>query len=260
MQFCSIISGSSGNCLFVKENDTAILIDCGLSGKAAESALSMHGISMADISGVLITHEHIDHTKGAGVMARKFKKNVYITKSTYRALPRSVGIIPEDRLHFISEKPFTIGCLSVAPFKTSHDACDPHGFAVSANGKKICIATDTGIITDGMTEHLAGCDFAFIESNHDLAMLKNGPYPPELKRRILSEFGHLPNTEAAQLSVWLAEKGTKRIMLGHLSGENNTEEIALATTKNALSRAGFEDAAANLSVASRVFPSELIEF
>lgn len=260
MQFCSIISGSSGNCLLVKNKDTSVLIDCGLSGKATESALSMYGISITDISGVLITHEHIDHTKGVGVMARKYKRNLYITKNTYRALPQTVGVIPENKLHFISEKPFSIGGLTVTPFKTLHDACDPHGFSISAGKKKICIATDTGMITNEMTENFVGCDFAFIESNHDLTMLKNGSYPPELKRRILSEFGHLPNTEAAQLSVWLAEKGTKHIMLGHLSGENNTEEIALATTKNALSRAGFEDAAANLSVASRVFPSELIEF
>ena len=259
MQFCSILSGSSGNCLFVCDRNTSILIDCGLSGKATESGLAVHGISIDTIDGVLVTHEHIDHTKGIGVLARKYKKKIYITKKTFSALPASVGNIPENMLCFISNQAFQIGNLNITPFETSHDACDPHGFSVTGE-KKICIATDTGIVTSGMTENLCGCDFAFVESNHDLTMLKNGSYPPELKRRILSEFGHLPNTEAAQLSVWLAEKGTNRIMLGHLSGENNTEEIALATTKNALSRAGFEDAAANLSVASRVFPSELIEF
>ena len=259
MQFCSILSGSSGNCLFVRDRNTSILIDCGLSGKATESGLAVHGISIDTIDGVLVTHEHIDHTKGIGVLARKYKKKIYITKKTFSALPASVGNIPENMLCFISNQAFQIGNLNITPFETSHDACDPHGFSVTGE-KKICIATDTGIVTSGMTENLCGCDFAFVESNHDLTMLKYGPYSPELKRRILSDFGHLPNTDAAHLSVWLASKGTKRIMLGHLSGENNTEEIALATTKNALSRAGFEDAAANLSVASRVFPSELIEF
>lgn len=110
-----------------------------------------------------------------------------------------------------------------------------------------------------MTENLCGCDFAFVESNHDLTMLKYGPYSPELKRRILSDFGHLPNTDAAHLSVWLASKGTKQIMLGHLSGENNTEEIALSTTGNALCRAGYPEIASKLLVASRYFPSELLE-
>lgn len=259
MQFCSILSGSSGNCLFVRDRNTSILIDCGLSGKATESGLAVHGISIDTIDGVLVTHEHIDHTKGIGVLARKYKKKIYITKKTFSALPASVGNIPENMLCFISNQAFQIGNLNITPFETSHDACDPHGFSISAGKKKICIATDTGMITNEMTENFVGCDFAFIESNHDLAMLKNGSYPPELKRRILSEFGHLPNTDAAHLSVWLASKGTKQIMLGHLSGENNTEEIALSTTGNALCRAGYPEIASKLLVASRYFPSELLE-
>lgn len=258
MNFCSIISGSSGNCLFIRENNTSLLIDCGLSGKATESGLAMHGISLRDIDGVLITHEHIDHTKGIGVLARKYKKQIYITPQTFQALPGSVGVIPKEQVNFITNSPFTIGEFQITPFETAHDARDPHGFVI-AGEKKLCVATDTGTITQGMKDNLAGCDFAFIESNHDLYMLTHGSYSYELKRRILSDYGHLPNTEAAQLSVWLASKGTKQIMLGHLSGENNTEELAYNTTCTALSRAGFSDAANNLLVASRVFPSPMIE-
>ena len=259
MKFFSIASGSSGNCLYVQDGNSSLLIDCGLSGKAVESGLSIYNIDIADVTGVLVTHEHIDHTKGIGVMSRKYKKTIYITPGTYHALPTSVGVIPQDKLCFIQNTPFTVGNLRVTPFELSHDACDPHGFVIEGSGKKICVATDTGIITQAMTHTIAGSDFAFIESNHDLHMLKHGAYPPELKRRILSDYGHLPNTDASHLAVWLASKGTKKIMLGHLSAENNTEEIAYNTTLNALSRAGFLEAAKNLIVASRHFPSTIIE-
>lgn len=260
MKFCSLISGSKGNCLYIESNGSAFLVDCGLSGKATESALSMRGLSMENIKGIAVTHEHIDHTSGIGVMARKFKKNIYITKRTHAALPSSVGAIPEDRLYFINEAKFQIDDFCVTPFKISHDAADPHGYLVDAEEKRICIATDTGIVTPEMSNAARGCDFMFLESNHDVFMLTHGDYPIELQRRILSDFGHLPNKEAASFAVWLASKGTKRFMLGHLSGENNTEELAHKETFNALKMAGFADAAENLSVASRYFPSDVIEF
>lgn len=258
MQFCSVVSGSSGNCLFVREKDTRLLIDCGLSGKSTKSGLFFNGIDIADIDGVLITHEHIDHTKGIGVLARQYKLDIYVTKKTYQALPSSLGVIPSDKLHFISETPFRIKDISVEPFPISHDAADPHGFQIWGE-KKVCIATDTGKITPTLTEALKGSDFAFIESNHDVHMLTHGPYPWNLQQRILSDYGHLPNADAAQLAVFLAQNGTKRIMLGHLSGENNTPELAYKTTHTALCNAGFTAVAKTLEVASRSFPSDLFE-
>lgn len=259
MRFFSLISGSKGNCLYIESNGCAVLIDCGLSGKATESALSVHGISIESISGIVVTHEHIDHTSGIGVMARKYKKDIYITKRTFSLLPSSVGTIPEERIRFITEKDFNLGTLTVSPFKISHDAVDPHGYVVTDGKKRICIATDTGIVTNEMSSSAKGCDFMFLESNHDVFMLTHGMYPIELQKRILSDYGHLPNKEAADFAVWLASKGTKKFMLGHLSGENNTEELAYTETFKALKMAGFQDAAQSLKVASRYFPSEMIE-
>ena len=258
MKFCSIVSGSSGNCLYVENDGTRILIDCGLSGIATKKSLAIHNIDIDDIDGVLVTHEHIDHSKGLGVLARKYKKKIYITKKTYSALPGSVGIIPEDNLKFIVKPEFSIGSLKISAFSTSHDAIDPKGYRISGE-KDILVATDTGIITEELKSAACGCDFAFIESNHDVFMLTHGIYPVELQRRILSDFGHLPNKETAQFAVWLASKGTKKFMLGHLSGENNTEDLARKETENALNIAGFCEAAQNLRVASRYFPSELFE-
>lgn len=259
MKFCSLISGSKGNCLYIESSGTSFLIDCGLSGKATESALSVIGVSIENIKGILVTHEHIDHTSGIGVMARKYKKNIYITKKTYSALPSSVGQIPEDKLCFTDENTFNIDEIFITPFKISHDAIDPHGFVIDAKGKKLCVATDTGVVTYEMSNAAKGCDFMFIESNHDVFMLTHGAYPIELQRRILSDFGHLPNKETSEFCVWLASKGTKRFMLGHLSGENNTEEIAYSETFNALKMAGFDEAAQHLKIASRHFPSDIIE-
>ncbi|MBQ7040342.1 MAG: MBL fold metallo-hydrolase, partial [Clostridia bacterium] len=252
-------SGSKGNCLYIENNGSAIFVDCGLSGKATESALSMRGLSIDNIEGIIVTHEHIDHTSGIGVMARKYKKKIYITKKTFSALPSSVGVIPEDKVCFINDNEFEIGEFKVTPFKISHDAIDPKGYTIQCDNKKVCIATDTGVVTPEMSSLAKGCDFMFLESNHDVFMLTHGTYPIELQRRILSDFGHLPNKEAASFAVWLASKGTERFMLGHLSGENNTEELAHTETYRALKMAGFLKAAETLTVASRYFPSDLIE-
>lgn len=259
MKFCSLMSGSSGNCLYIEDKDTALLIDCGLSGKAVTDSLSMLSLSIDKVKGVLVTHEHIDHSKGLGVLARKYKLPIYISKPTYCSLPLSVGEIPESCLNFITNKNFNIGNLSIIPFSTSHDASDPHGFKITGT-KSAYIITDTGTITDKMSEFALGSDFAFIESNHDLYMLAHGSYPQELKQRIMSDIGHLPNKEAAEFSVWLASKGTSHIMLGHISDDNNTEELAQKETQNALIMAGFPDVAKNVYAASKHFPTRIIEF
>ncbi|MBR4030556.1 MAG: MBL fold metallo-hydrolase [Clostridia bacterium] len=259
MKFCSLMSGSSGNCLYIEDNNTALLIDCGLSGKAVADSLNMLSLSMDKINGILVTHEHIDHSKGLGVLARKYKLPIYISKSTYCSLPTSVGEIPENRLNFISNKDFSIGDFKITPFSTSHDASDPHGFKIVGT-KSAYIVTDTGTITNTMSEFALNSDFAFIESNHDLYMLSHGSYPQELKARILSDIGHLPNKEAAEFSVWLASKGTTHIMLGHISDDNNTEELAKKETENALILAGFSDVAKNVYTASKHFPTKIIEF
>lgn len=257
MKFCSLISGSSGNCLYVESNNSSLLIDCGLSGKSTLDTFKMLGLDFDKIEGILVTHEHIDHSKGLGVMARKYKKKIYISKATYSALPCSVGEIPKENLVFISNKGFELGEFKVTPFSTSHDAIDPHGFKIEAE-KSLYVVTDTGIITKEMADMAKNSEFAFIESNHDLYMLAHGNYPPELKRRIMSDNGHLPNKEAAQFSVWLAQNKVKHIMLGHISDDNNTEELAKQETLNALRLSGFDNV--EVYTASKHFPTQIIEF
>lgn len=209
------------------------------------------------VEGILVTHEHIDHVKGIGVLARKYKKKIYISKATYSALPCSVGEIPKENLVFISNKEFELDNFKITPFSASHDAIDPHGFKIEAD-KNLYVVTDTGAVTKDMTDMAKNTDFAFIESNHDLYMLTHGNYPPELIRRIMSDNGHLPNKEAAQFSVWLAQNGAKHIMLGHISDDNNTEGLAKKETESALKLSGFDNV--EVYTASKHFPTKIIEF
>ena len=255
MEFCSLTSGSSGNCLFIKDNSTKILIDCGISGKKAAELLAEIGEDIKDINGVLVTHEHSDHISGVGVLSRKYNLPVYIKESTYHC-----GNKPMNNLTFTSAD-FKIGSIDVHSFDTSHDAVNPVGYVFSSGNSKMCVLTDTGIVTREMYNNLSNCNFAFVESNHDVDMLKANPnYSYPLKQRILSEKGHLSNKLCADVVCSLVSDGTKNIMLGHLSLENNTPEIAYETTHASLLIAGFKENDFELSVATRECPSKIIKF
>lgn len=236
-EFFSIISGSSGNCTYISDGKTRLLIDCGLSGKRLCEALASLHIPVSDIDAVLVTHEHSDHVKGIGVIARKYKIPIYATALTHMNM--SVGEI-DDSLKMPVEpfKDFFINTIGVRAFSLPHDASDPVGYSFYTGNEKYSVATDMGFLSDEVMECITGSDGLILESNHDVEMLKFGPYPYPLKRRILSELGHLSNEAAAKTSVALAKSGTKHIMLGHLSRENNRPEIALLETFNALNDAG----------------------
>lgn len=236
--FLSLISGSSGNCSLVSDGNTTLLVDCGLSQKMLESHLAAIGISPDSLSAVLITHEHSDHIKGAGVVSKKYGLPVFATEETFLSM-KNCGI-SENKMQYISpEKDFQIGTIAIKPFSIPHDAVNPVGYSFFYDNQKLSIATDIGKMNDSVLENIKGSIAVILESNHDLDMLKYGRYPIYLKQRILGNFGHLSNIDAAKTALELVKSGTKHIMLGHLSKENNTPQKALLETANFLNDNGF---------------------
>ncbi|MEG6614661.1 MBL fold metallo-hydrolase [Pseudoclostridium thermosuccinogenes] len=236
IKFCSLFSGSSGNSLYIEANGTKILIDAGLSGKRIIQALNSIGEQPSEISAVLVTHEHSDHIRGVGILSRKFNIPVYANEKTWDAMGTQIGPINADNMRcFTTGKEFEIGNLCIKPFPIPHDASEPVGFNFFAENKKVTTATDIGHITKEVLESLIGSDLVLLESNHDIEMLKVGPYPWPLKRRILGDRGHLSNEMAGKVAVHMAQRGTRKFLLGHLSKENNFPELAYQTVYNALS-------------------------
>lgn len=232
MNFCSIASGSSGNCIYVGSDQAGILIDVGISGKRVESGLNSIGRTTGEIDGILITHEHSDHIKGLGVLARKHHLPIYATQGTIRAIKESgsVGKI-EDSL-FCEIRPdeqFAVKDLEISPFSISHDAAEPVAYRVNHGEKSFGVVTDLGVYSDYTISHLKGLDGILLESNHDVNMLQVGSYPYYLKQRILGRRGHLSNENAGRLLCQILHDKMKAIILGHLSRENNYEELAYET-------------------------------
>lgn len=229
MRLLSIASGSSGNCIYVGDDTTHLLIDAGISGKRIEEGLNTIGLSAKDIDAVFVTHEHIDHIAGVGVLARKYKLPVYGTKGTMEGIleTKSVGKISGELLHPIrSDEMVSIGSLHIDPMPVSHDAREPVAYRIYGGGKRIGIITDLGYYTDDIVSGLQNMDALFVEANHDENMLMVGPYPYPLKRRILGNQGHLSNENSGRLLSKLLNDHLKYIVLGHLSKENNMPELA----------------------------------
>ena len=225
---CVLASGSRGNAVYVSDGDTAILVDAGLSGVEIQRRMACHGLCPENLSAIVVTHEHNDHIQGVGVLARRFSLPVFMTERTHRAAPRTVGKIGD--LHPVCcGTPFSVGTLDLHPFSTSHDAADPAGFTVTGNGVKIGMATDLGIATALVREHLQGCRGLILEANHDPEMLINGPYPWPLKQRISSRTGHLANPDTRNLLEEIVHDRLHHVVLAHLSEENNTPEKAART-------------------------------
>ena len=232
---CPIASGSKGNSYLITNGNTNILLDCGISLKSLKLGLNSFGKSPEDLSAIVVTHEHSDHTKGIGTAIRRHNIPVYATLETWRAMYQPLTPIPDDAIKVIEkEKSFTIGGIKICAFPISHDAADPVGYSFSFGGKKISTVTDTGIVTEEILEAIKGSGIALIESNHDRNMLMIGKYPLPLKQRISGNKGHLSNEAAGTLAQILVKSGTKKLLLGHLSEENNYPELALLTVKNAL--------------------------
>lgn len=232
MRFLSIASGSSGNCTYVGTDRTHVLIDAGISGKRIEEGLKGADLSCRDLDAILVTHEHSDHIKSLGVLARKYEIPIYATGGTVDAIERSgcLGRLPEGIFHEILEdEPFVLKDLTVNPFGIPHDAAQPVGFRLECGPRSVGIATDLGRYGEYIIDHLQKLDVLLLESNHDVRMLQVGKYPYILKQRILGDRGHLSNENAGKLLCRLLHDDLKAVFLGHLSKENNYEELAYET-------------------------------
>ncbi len=226
MKFSVLGSGSKGNCTLVESGSTRLLIDNGFSGKEIVARLAGLGLAPEMLTAIVVTHEHDDHIKGVGVLARRLQIPVYANGATHRAAEHRVGILPQRREFGVGE-PFVIDGLQIHPFSVSHDTADPVGFVVSNGECSLGYCTDTGKITQLIKHHLQTCQALVLEANHDVQMLKDGPYPLPLKQRVLSNRGHLANHDSVDFSARLAEDRLKVLVLAHLSEINNHPDLVL---------------------------------
>ena len=252
ISICPLSSGSSGNSILLRSENCAVLLDCGITGKAAENELARAGISPENIDAIIVTHEHIDHISGVGVMCRRYRIPVYATLGTWKSMINSIGKIDPLLIRYIAaEVPFEICGTRFHPFSTSHDAAESIGLIFSNGEKYGAVATDLGTVTRHIFDLLSPCSIAMLEANQDEAMLISGPYPKHLKERILSDCGHLSNKLCGALCAKLVREGKLRqIMLGHLSSDNNTPRKAFETVANSIEAAGYkvgEDVAVHIA-------------
>lgn len=257
---CTLYSGSSGNSAYVGIRGCNILIDAGVSCKALCAGLASHDVNPAALEGIFITHEHIDHIKGLKVFLKKYPTAVYSSEKTlvylidHDCVPPGTVLCPTDNRTVCLDK------MQVECFSTSHDAADSMGFRITTEDERtVGYSTDLGEITPEVEKGLENCDFVILEANYDGEMLRSSSYPYYLKQRISSAKGHLSNTVAANFAAKLPAQGTTRLMLAHLSRENNTPSLAYDTIYNALKISGYAHGRDYiLSVAPRSEPSEMI--
>ncbi len=262
--FYPISSGSCGNAVFVRCGEVSFLVDCGLPGCRIREALSRIGEDPAALSFILVTHAHADHTKGIGVMTRKYGLPVYASRGTWDLIRQDerLGKIPPACQCPFCGGPET-GAISpsirIGAFSTPHDALDSVGYRIEYEGRTAAIATDLGYVSLDVKAALYGADLVLLESNHDLDMLYSGPYPQILKKRVGGNRGHLSNRDAGRFAAELVLRGTRQIYLGHLSHENNTPRLALETVKGELVRAGIDpEKDVRILLARRGEPSEAV--
>lgn len=232
MRVCLLGSGSKGNAIYVESRGCRILIDAGFSARELGNRLGAIGTEGDDLDALFMTHEHGDHCRGMGPLARRHRLPVYVHHRTYKELGRC-GVIDDVR-EFEAGDAITLGDIQVTSFPITHDAAAPVGYVIETSEGKIGVATDLGIATRLVAERLKGCRVLVMESNHDEAMLRDGPYPWHLKQRIRSNHGHLSNLASAQLLQGLLWEGLEAVFLAHLSEVNNTPFLAEACARDVL--------------------------
>lgn len=258
--FCTIASGSSGNCTYIGSGVGGILVDVGVSCKGILTGLRSRDIDPESVRGIFITHEHIDHIKGLRVLLKKLEVPIYATEEVLSFLADHDHLPAGARAIPMPVEGLALGELYIGAFETSHDAAHSVGYvAVAGNGKKMAVCTDLGVVTPMVKQAVTGCDLVLLESNYDRNMLMAGPYPYPLKRRIDGVQGHLSNEDCAQFLPQLVKAGAREIVLGHLSRENNLPHLALETSVQGLNEAGLlRGGDYNIAVAPRYEPGELI--
>ncbi|MGN7178707.1 MBL fold metallo-hydrolase [Paenibacillus sp. FSL R5-0490] len=239
LQFSVLASGSTGNAIFVETEGHSFLVDAGLSGKQMEGLFQHIGRDIGKLSGILVTHEHSDHIKGVGILARKYNLPIYANEKTWLAMDGLIGQVPVDqKFHFDMEAVKTFGSLDIQSFGVSHDAADPMFYVFHHNGKKLVLITDTGYVSDRMKGLISNAEAYVFESNHDVQMLRMGRYPWNIKRRILSDVGHVSNEDAALAMSEVAGDRTKSFYLAHLSQDNNIKDLARMSVAQTLESRG----------------------
>ena len=261
MIFCPLYSGSSGNSIFVASQNTKILVDAGMPGKSIESALKQINQNPNDIDGIFITHEHSDHIKGAGIISRRYDIPIYANENTWEAMGTKIGNVKENNIRIVDNNSVDIKDMHIANYNISHDAAAPIGYALYSGNKKACIATDLGYFSEEVKNIIKDANVILLESNHDVEMVKFGPYPYPLKRRILSDVGHLSNEACGKAIVEIMNDKQKHIILGHLSRTNNHPDLAYLTVVNILKENNIElGRDISLNLARRDMPSDVIDF
>jgi len=225
LRFASLGSGSRGTATLVQSGDTRLLLDCGFAMRELDKRCARVGVDLGEIDAVLVSHEHADHIKGVGPLARKYGVPVWMTHGTWRNA--RCGDIPQLRLFSSHSQRIEIGDIRVKPFPVPHDAREPSQFVFSHQGLALGILTDAGSLTPHLVSALNGVDALLLECNHDLDMLKNGPYPPRLQARVSGDYGHLSNAQAADLLTRIDNRKLQHIVIGHISEKNNTPELAV---------------------------------
>ena len=245
IKLCTLFSGSSGNATFVGTDRVKLLVDAGRTAKDIERELSAIGEDPRELDAVLVTHEHIDHIYGVGVLARRYGVKVAANERTWNAMADKLGKIDDAQRVVLSknggstaESEFTLGDLDIQAFPVPHDAAATVGYSFIGKRGKVTVATDTAYVSNELRRQCAGSAAVLIESNHDIEMLKHGPYPQHLIARIASKHGHMSNVDCAAFFAELAQSGTRAFILGHLSKDNNLPEQALSTAADVLTRTG----------------------
>lgn len=259
MLFSPLCSGSSGNASYLEAGGVRLIIDAGVTAKRLRGLMSMLDLSPEGLDAILITHEHSDHVSGIGVLSRRYDIPVYAAEACWERMPKSIGAIAAKNIRvFEPDRDFYLKQLCVHPFSTPHDAAHAVGYSFVHGGKKLSIMTDVGHVSKRMLDAVANSDLILLEANHDVDMLKAGNYPYPLKMRILSSRGHLCNEDAGLALQKLHARGVKNAILGHLSEENNTPELALITVQSLLEEAGLLESMF-VTVADRFEPCGLFE-
>ena len=224
-----LASGSKGNAAVIRAGEQAFLVDVGISCRQLTERLHQAGMKPEDLTGVLLTHEHNDHVKGLPVFCRKYRLPVFANESTWQYIPKKSEM--ERSCCRLLPKKLSSGSLEIIPFAVPHDAASTVGYVFKSGGSKCTYLTDVGFVTDEVRQNIADADVVVLEANHDVKMLEAGPYPYYLKRRILGDYGHLSNENAGRLLSSILHDNLKHIFLGHLSKENNYEELAYETVR-----------------------------